>query len=155
LGCSLREQERSFALLSMAIRTTPSNHPIHPILLGALIILKIKNHELYKDFVQGKAIYSDVVNFIGTTPTGKAFLNEHHGSVLEAYLACSASRRHEASDISQKYSTVFMNSTDDIEKARAQKVLNIINTLISDDRYGMLGYLVGKIDLAGNFREYA
>lgn len=155
LGCSLREQERSFALLSMAIRTTPENYPIHPILLGALIILKIKNHELYKDFVQGKAAYSDVLNFIGDTSAGKAFLNNHHGSVLEAFLACSASRRHEAGDIPQKYSTVVMNSTDEIEKARAQKVLNIVNQLISDDRYGILGYLVGKIDLVGNFREYA
>jgi hypothetical protein len=153
LGCSLREQERSFALLSMAIRTTPANYPIHPILLGALIILKIKNHELYKDFVLGKAVYGDVLNFIGTTPAGRAFLNDRHGNVLEAYLACSASRRHEASDISQKYSTVFMNSTNEIEKARAQKVLTIINNFISDDRYGTLGYLVGKIDLASNFRD--
>jgi hypothetical protein len=153
LGCSLREQERSFALLSMAIRTTPTNYPIHPILLGALIILKIKNHELYKDFVQKKVVYSDVLIFIGNTPAGKAFLSGHHGSVLEAFLACSASRHHEASDISQKYSTVFMNSADEIEKARAQKVLNVINTLISEDRYGTLEYLVGKIDLASNFRD--
>jgi hypothetical protein len=155
LGCSLREQERSFALLSMAIRTTPANYPIHPILLGALIILKIKNHELYKDFVQGKAIYSDVLNFIGNTSAGKAFLNDHHGSVLEAYLACSATRRHEASDILQKYQTAVINSTDELEKARAQKIVSIVNKLISDDRYGMLGHLVGKIDLVSNFREYA
>lgn len=152
LSCSLREQERCFALLSMAIRTTPANYLIHPILLGALIILKIKQHELYKEFVQGKASYNDILDFLGATPAGKDFLNGHHGSVLEAYLACSAASYRDASEISQKYATLIQNSTNEFETARTKKVAQVLNHLISEDRYGMLEYLVGKIDLANNFK---
>lgn len=144
LDCSLREQQRCFTLLSLAIRTTPNNYLIHPILLGALITIKIKNHVLYQSLTKGAKDYKDVLSYIKESPAGREFLNSHHGTVLEAYIAIAASRRSEANEILQLY---LVNSN-----SRTQQIAQMLNGLINDDSYGILNYLVGKIDLVSNFR---
>lgn len=154
LGCSLREQERSFALLSLAIRTTPDNYHIYPVLLGALIILKINNHELYQEFINGKKSYEDVLNFIGATSAGKAFLCGHHGTVLEAYLSCCTPRRPEFKEVVEPYRKL-LNSSDQLEKVRTEKILKILEQLNQNESFGVLKDLVNKIDLVSNFKEYA
>lgn len=145
LDCSLREQERCFTLLSLAIRTTPNNYLIHPILLSALITIKIKNHELYQSLTKGAKNYKDILSYIKETPAGREFLNGHHGTVLEAYLSVISSRHNEAYEILQTYR---LNSADE----RAQKIVRILTELISNDTYGTLEYLVRKIDLTSNFK---
>lgn len=146
LDCSLREQERSFALLNLAFRTTPENHLIHPILLGALIVLKIKNHALYQSFVKREKNYKEVLDYIRTLQTGREFLNGHHGTVLEAYLSIASSRRSEVNEILQTYRLDSANE-------RAQKIVKILTELINNDTYGILEYLVSKIDLVSNFKR--
>jgi hypothetical protein len=45
---TLREQEHCCSLLSLAIRTTTNDHLLHPLFLCYLIVLKVKEPDLYK-----------------------------------------------------------------------------------------------------------
>ena len=88
-SCSLRDQEKSFSLLSLALRSTPSNYYLFPEILTLLIILKIKRHDLYSAISKG-AIGSDtIIQEISNLSGGREFLDSHGGVVFEAILAAS------------------------------------------------------------------
>ncbi|MBE3798480.1 hypothetical protein HJ183_23570 [Vibrio parahaemolyticus] len=48
---TLREQEHCCSLLSLSIRTTPENYKLFPVFLCLLIVLKVKEPEVYKKFI--------------------------------------------------------------------------------------------------------
>lgn len=154
VGCTLREQEHSFALLSLAIRTTPENYKIYPLLLGMLIILKIKNPNLYRDFIIGRLNHDDVLSYISSTPQGKKMLEGNYGTALEAYLLTCRSRHFEARDQILRYEKIATSSTEnEAAQARAKRMISLLQSFDARDSYGILNYLVGKIDMVSRFDE--
>ena len=154
LGLTLREQEHSFSLLSLAIRTTPDNYLLFPLLLGTLIILKVKNPDLYKDFITERLNHQDVLRYIGSTPQGVEILRSSYGAVLEAHLLSSRSKRHMASDLVLPYQEVVDNPTSaEPEKERAKRIISILQSFDSREAYGILDYLVGKIDMVSQIKR--
>ncbi len=150
LDLSLREQERCFTLLSLAIRTTPDNHRIYDVLLAALLVINIKNNSLFQDFVAGKINYQEVVEYIGTTVAGKEFLTEYQGCLLEAYLACCNSNDYDFNQITQPYSqSVGENSSDE----RGMKIFRNLQGLRNENLFGALKQVARKIDLVSNFKD--
>ena len=81
---------RTRALLYV-IKSCPAHnkgrHQIFPFLLSVLIILKIKNHQLYLHFINGRAGYQEVIKLIGSTSSGEKFLKDNYGLALEIQLA--------------------------------------------------------------------
>lgn len=82
LELSPRELQRAFASLSMAIRSTPGNQYLHPVMLSALIILKIKNQTLYRSFVNRNSDFNSVIAYLSSTTQGRSFMSSHAGAVL-------------------------------------------------------------------------
>jgi hypothetical protein len=151
LNLSLREQERVFTTLSLAIRTTPERFKLYPHLLSFLIILKIKNNGLYADFVRGKKNSSDLMDYIKLTPKGKEFAVDHYGTVIEALLLCCRTRHIEVTDLTKPYEEILANSNVPLEKERANKIINLLRSYELRDDFGVLSYIVNKIDLVSNF----
>lgn len=153
LGCTLREQEHSFTLLSLAIRTTPENYHLYPLPLGALIILKIKNPNLYRDFVVGRCNHKDVLEYIGSTPQGKKLLESNYGQALEAYLVAGRSGPEDHNHIPNYQQIVDSSTASKIDKERAQRIIELLKS--SEFRHfpGIDNYLVGKIDMVSQFER--
>ncbi len=152
LRCSLREQEHSFALLSLAIRTTPENYKLYPLLLGTLIVLKIKNPDLYKGFITGKTDPHSVLEYLRSQSGGRELLGTNYGAALEAHLITCRLPRYEIGDLVSPYQKAISNpEAPEMEKARANRIIELIQSFEFNDGYGILGYLVKKIDMASQF----
>ena len=74
---------RSIALVGKNLGV---GHNMHPWLLGLFITLKVKNPTLYKQFIKGNCLASEVMNYIDRT----AHLQEIDGSSVHALHAIEA-----------------------------------------------------------------
>jgi len=152
LDLSLREQEQAFSMLSLAIRTTPNNSFLYPLLLGTLIVLKIKNYTLYRDFVSGKESQDAVFGYIKSSEKGKEFWDTNYGAALEVDLLGCRSRHIDAQQLKLPYKQIVeAASSSENEKKRAAFIIEILNEYRLNDSFGNLNYLVGKIDLVSDF----
>lgn len=152
-GCSLREQEHCFALLSLAIRTTKADVELHPLLLSCLIVLKVKNHKLYLDFVASKANYQDVVNLIASTSIGKEFLDDGYGMQLEIELALCRRGSPGTNELRRHLTELAQNASDLSQKKRAEELAFFLSQFNRNfwSVCGKLDEFVQKIDLVSRF----
>lgn len=150
LDFSFRERERAFSLLSLAIRATPQNHYLHPLMLGCLIILKIKNSELYKGFISGRAATDAVVKYFSKEREGREFVHSNYGYVLEAELIGAQTPLHEHNDL---YSKFLHQSQDESLTPDARDRAEIISHVMREKRFNRLysnvRSVASKIDLVG------
>ena len=91
LGLSLRDIDYCVRLVALVGKNVSTGSEMYPALLGLLIPLKFKNPTLYRQFIQGNCLGSDVMNYIdGVLP-----LQDSDDAVLdtiEAYLYLSDKR---------------------------------------------------------------
>ncbi len=158
----LRAQEHCFTQLSIAVKTTPKNHILLPFLLASMIALKSKNSDLYYRFVDKKSNYEDVINYIKGFSGGEIFINEHSGTVLEAYLAMCNSTEEERINIKDYYSGIVdgdnnntpesstVDNSDD-GKHRAAKIRGIMRSITNYRTIFKLEYVIKKIELLDRF----
>ncbi len=72
LDLSLRDIDYCVRSIALVGRNLELRHRMHPWLLGLLITLKLKNSNLYRQFIHGNCLGSDVVNYISEiTPLQK------------------------------------------------------------------------------------
>lgn len=160
LKFSFREHERAFTLLSLAIRATPQNHHLHPVILGCLIILKIKNSTLYKDFIAGQARAETVqaraetvMEYLSTGLEGKKFAQSHHGYILEAELLCAQIQVHEQDNLYDKFSEQAKDQTLSREaRDRAEIIAQVAKEKRFNHRHLNIDSIASKIDLVGDIR---
>lgn len=151
-GLTLREQEHCCSLLNLSIRTTPENYRLYPILLCFLIVLKIKDPDLYKDLITENISPFELLSRFQATPGATELLLTNYGTALEAYIVTCKAHRHGYEEVSRKYEKIRSSgSYDDDEKSRAVRILGIIKDLDWDGGIGSLGYLLGKIEIASRF----
>ena len=153
-GLTLREQEHCFTLLSLALRTTKENNQIFPFLLSILIVMKIKNHQLYLDFVAGRVSHEEVLKYIRTTESGKKFLQDNYGLALEIQLAVCQSQNRSVDELIPIYgATATNNDIEQPERDRAARIVELMKGYWHGlhSAQGSLAYLVQKIDLVSRF----
>lgn len=150
---SLRVQEQCFSLLSVALKTTPENYSLYPILLGALISLKAENSQIYKAFISRKATAQDVLEYIQKKPKGDEYLRSNYGTALEAYLVASFHDRYARDvDVRAPYSSIMESEkSSEREKERANRILQLFKDFDWHDSFGTLDYVVKKIELVSQF----
>jgi hypothetical protein len=153
LDLSFRERERAFTLLSLAIRATPRDHYLHPVMLGCLILLKVKNTKMYKSFVSGRAGAREVVQYLSAQPEGAAFIRSNYGYVLEAELIGAQTPVSEQDDL---YNT-FMAQSEDAsltpeDRRRAEVIASVSREKRFRGIYSTLKSVASKIDLVAGER---
>jgi len=151
---TLREQEHCCALFSLSIRTTPENYKLFPLFLCFLIVIKIKDPELYKDLITDKINSSDLLNKFKDIPGAADLLSNNYGIALEAYIITCKSDRYEHGDISSQYQEIKdSESANEEDKERADRILKIIDNFDFNGGIGSLGYLLKKIEISSRFES--
>lgn len=153
LGFSFREQERAFALLSLAIRATRKDQYLRPFLLGCLILLKIKNSRLYRNFVAGQAAAAEVMEYfckVGTN--GEMFAKSTYGYVLEGELIAVKTPIHEQDDLYKRFERQLEDGELTSEaRSRAQTIYQLLRESRFNRRYADIATIASRIDLiSGN-----
>jgi len=149
---TLREQEHCCSLLSLAIRTTPKDYALYPLFLCYLIVLKVKEPDLYKSFVNEEMTPAALFKHLSSKRGAEELIANNYGAVLETYIMTCKSHRHGTNDVVEKYNEVVNSTTaSDEQKARAKRILELINKFDWDGGVGILGYLVNKIEIASRF----
>ncbi|MCQ8880273.1 KAP family NTPase [Pseudoalteromonas shioyasakiensis] len=149
---TLREQEHCCSLLSLAIRTTPKDYALYPLFLCYLIVLKVKEPDLYKSFVNEEMTPAALFDHLSSKRGAEELIANNYGAVLETYIMTCKSHRHGTNDVVEKYNEVVNSTTaSDEQKARAKRILELINKFDWDGGVGILGYLVNKIEIASRF----
>lgn len=151
--CSLRDCERCFTLLGLAIGTTPENHYLHPIALCTLIVLRVKNPALYTRYIRGDADSESVVKYFSSTRSGRKYFESDrgYGSVIESSLICMMAGRRDSRDISKHYEQIAENeSVPEVERSRARRIANVIGDFQFQRMLGSFNIVVQKIELVSS-----
>lgn len=64
IGLSLRDIDYCARAMALAGKNINERRYMYPYLLGVLIVLRLKNHPLYRKFVQGECIGAEVMDYI-------------------------------------------------------------------------------------------
>ena len=151
-GLTLREQEHSCSLLSLSIRTTPKNNHLFPLFLCFLIVLKVKDPDIYMELVTDEINVFQLLQRFKMVPGAAKLLSTNYGVALEAFIVTCKSHSYNHDEISSKYEEVqTAESSSDEEKRRALRILEIIQVFDSNGGIGSLGYLLKKIEIASRF----
>lgn len=156
-GLSLRARERCITRIAVVMDQTPSNHYLDPILVAFLVVLRLKNLELFSSLCSGAASPEDAMKFLATRPGGAKFVQEGYGVLIEAYLLIGDSDSNEAHRRA-RYSAVETMAqdinADPTEKYRAGKLLEMRMRISGE--YGrdfQLKHVAEKIELAASIQE--
>ncbi|EJL6340042.1 hypothetical protein NMR29_003672, partial [Vibrio cholerae] len=149
---TLREQVHCCSLLSLSIRTTPSNNKLFPLFLCLLIVLKVKEPEVYKRFISGELTPNQLIEKIKQTDRLNGIFESSYGAVLEAYIAACRKYDYTGEDITAPYVRIRDSlDSQDTEKHYANRVLQILEQFEWSGGFGSLDYLVKKIEVASRF----
>jgi hypothetical protein len=154
LNCTLREQEHCFSLLSLAIRATPENNYLYPLLLGTLIVLKIKKPDLYRNFLNGAIGPEEILSFFKSIPLCNELMNNNYGYAIEAHLMTCRSKSFDSNAVISRYMVTVDNPTaTETEKHRASRIIELLKSFGFRNNCGILNSLVAKIDMVSKFNS--
>lgn len=150
--CSLRDQQKAFTLLAIAIQATAIEQYLHPFLLCPLIVLRIKNPGLYRSFVVGGSDHDEVLEYFRRTPEGRRYFagDGNYSAVIEACLAASRNRAS-IELISSKYKKIADDdSLSQESRDRAKRILEVIGNFQFRNVQGSLEFVAQKIEMVAS-----
>lgn len=152
---TLRARERSITRLCIVLEQTPSNFYLDPVLVALLLVLRLKNPEMFRKLCAGIDGPKDVIEYLASLPKGREMMDAQTGILIEAYLmACDVnSERREA-----RYAEISLqaNSENGISPAnlRARDLNRMKGFIFSGWRHSIsLREIARKIDLAASVRD--
>ena len=148
---TLREQNLCVSCLAFAIKQVNENKYLYSIILSFLIVLKIKEPELYLNFIKDKANVDDLIENFRHHDKENLVDNENIYYRLELMLAVCKSSNLDA--VKERYQTKFKDETDVILKDRWGFILrgmNIGNVEFRQNNVS-LPKILQKIELFYNF----
>ena len=154
-GLSLRARERCITRIAVVMDQTPSNHYLDPILVAFLVVLRLKNLELFSSLCSGAASPEDAMKFLATRPGGAKFVQDGYGVLIEAYLMAGDSNEERKNTSYRALEVAAQNANaNSAEKSRAGKLLSTHdNVLDGHSRDFQLKHVAGKIELAASVQD--
>lgn len=154
---SLRARERCIARLCVVMEQTPSDHYLDPFLLALLMVLRLKNADLFSRLCAGVDGPEVVMQYLSGLPGGVRLVAERSGLVIEAYLIAADpnKERSEARRIALQRQIDESDVSDaPTVKFRARELTNMRRHILSGFRNSVnLAHIAGKIDLAASVRD--
>jgi len=149
---SLRDRERCLTRLAVALTQTSEDHYLDPIVLSLLIVLRLKNYELYRDLMAGVTAPRELMETLRTLPNSRAFFESRVAKVLEAYLIVGdviSERSQELLDNLSEQSKLENN-----EGQRARTLLEMTRAIGGTwGRSFSIKDVANKVDLAGRIGD--
>ena len=151
---SLRARERCVTCLAVVMDQTPSNHYLDPILAAFLLVLRLRNQDLFHALCKGSASSVDAMKYLKSLPGGGSLVADRTGVVIEAYLLAGDpnDERKEALHKALQERAEDPKGTSG-EHVRARELLAMRKHIPGGMRHRFdLKYVAGKIDLAASIR---
>ena len=164
LNFSLRDIAHCVSLIALAGRSLSENQFMFPWLLGLLIPLKLRNPEMFRQFISGERRASEVMDYldeVSSLPSGVSDFDDYL-TVMEAYLYLSERQEsssprelpvlaqlkllHQGSELTD--SEILSKRIRVAGRGNTDMMIGIIESEIGPRlRHGMLDHLAGLIDL--------
>lgn len=151
---SLRAREQCFTRIRVAMMTTPENHYLHPHLLAILTVLRAGAPTPYRRYALEDGNTKELVEHLKALKGGPEMLASHFGMVMEAYLIAAKSDWHGKSAALQEYEATLSDTSQPAsQRERADKIIEIVNSMSFENKNPSLSYVVNKLELAAQFKE--
>lgn len=154
---SLRARERCIARLCVVMEQTPPNHFLDPFLLALLMVLRLKNAELFGRLCSGIDGPEEAMQYLSDLPGGVRLVADRSGLVIEAYLIAADPNkdRSEARRLALKRQVDENDASDSpTVKIRARELTDMRRHIFFGFRNSVnLAHIAGKIDLAASVRD--
>ncbi|MCB8746417.1 KAP family NTPase [Rhodoferax sp. U2-2l] len=154
---SLRARERCIGRLCIVIEQTPPDHYLDPILLAFLMVLRLKNIDLFRRLCSGIDGPEEAMQYLSGLPGGVQFVANRSGLLIEAYLIAADpnKERSEARHLALKRQVDELDESDPpVVKFRARELAAIRRHIFSGFRTSVsLAGVAGKIDLTASVRD--
>ncbi|NCT84944.1 MAG: hypothetical protein GXC94_17500 [Comamonadaceae bacterium] len=119
---SLRAIERAMARVALVCSQTPTNQFLDPILVAFLVVLRIKNSEVFDDLVTGRANPDHAMAYIRTLPGGDEFSESHLGIIIETYLLTGDGDEQRKNSKIAQIKNIADSTTETAEASHARKI---------------------------------
>ena len=153
LKLDLRAQEQCFTRLRVAMMTTPASQHFSPMLVTTLVILSAGAPEIYRQYALENGSVTEVLKYLRSLEEGKEFLDEHLGTVMEAYLlGADTDFRGDSPEVEQYKAILGDEKKDPAERRRADTIVKIVANMSfpGQGQPSRMG-IVRKIELAAQF----
>ena len=152
---SLRARERCITRIAVVMDQTPSDHYLDPIVMAFLVVLRLKNLELFSAICSGAASPKEAMSFLAALPGGANFVANRTGLLIETYLlAGDANEERKLARYKALEVTAQNANADPAEKSRAGALMEM-RRFVSDGygRGSRLKHVAGKIELAASVQD--
>ena len=161
---TLREIELGLKLYVLALKSTPTQHRMIPELLPSLILMKIKDNKLYRNFLNENCALEEVINFIFPSPIEDSERSWNLVLVLGAL--CSVLKNVEKEDLEKILNKIENPNLNTMDSNSLECILDTLKTPSLQTKFANLmrratdftfsseevKYLAQKVDLVANYR---
>jgi hypothetical protein len=153
---SLRARERCITRIAVVMDYTQNDHYLDPVIVAFLVVLRLKNMELFSSLCRGTALPEDAMKFLATRLGGAEFVAHRYGVMIEAYLLLgdvNTERRRARYRTLETMARNTLNILGRAEDFRATELLEMYGRIESGGRSFRLNDVAEKIDLAAAVRD--
>lgn len=145
----MRARERCLTRLAVAITQTPTNHYLDPIVLSLLLVLRIKEPDLYAGLIGGTIAPRDFMETLRRRPAARELMASRVSTVLEAYLIAGDVVRERGEQVLKELQELAKNEPDTANGFRARELIDMQRSVNGSwGRSFSTKYVANKVDLA-------
>lgn len=152
---SLRAIERCMTRLCIVLDQTPNDHYLDPMLVALLVVLRVKEPDLFERLSRRNASSSDVMERLSSLPGGKTFVDSRGGMFLEANLICADEDQQRQTSRNRELAEQVNGEKTPVEvRQRATTLIEIQRSIHNSMRGRLeLSYSSAKVDMAARLRD--
>ena len=132
------------ARVALVCSQTPINQFLEPILVAFLVVLRIKNIEIFEKLVAGHTSPDDVMTYVRTFPGGAAFALSHLGTTIETYLLTGDSNEQRKNSKIASLKVVAESPAELPETSRARQLMRAM-THVSSNNFGRYSFNISNV----------
>jgi hypothetical protein len=145
----LRARERCLTRLAVAITQTPKDHYLDPIVLSLLLVLRIKEPDLYAGLIGGAIAPRDLMETLRLRPAARELMASNVSTVLEAYLIAGDVVRERREQVIKNLQELAKVEPDTAAGLRATELLDMQRRVGGNWRPNFsIKHVAGKVELA-------
>lgn len=148
---SLRAVERVMSRVVLVCSQTQTKYFLDPVLVAFLVVIRIKNIELFEGIANEHMSPQEVMEFVQQQPGGSQFACSHFGVMLETYLITGDGNRERREKNIQQLNLRVKNKENSEEASHAYAILEMMKWIPSQGGYRYsfkTASVANKVDLA-------
>lgn len=153
---SLRARERCITRLAIVLDQTPPNGFFDPILIAFLIIVRLRNPQLFEALSVGHASSDEAVSILRGLPGGEDFVRSRLGNIVECYLMAGDANADRRKAKGEQLAAIAQAEPDTIAGIGARELLEMqkfVPPHMFHRRWFDLKAIAGKVDIVARVSD--